>query len=300
MKTDVYDIVTERIIAALEKGVCPWQKPWRTTGSDILPSNFVSRKPYQGVNTFLLLCTEFACPYWVTFKQAKDLGGSVKAGSKGFIVVYWNFLPKKDANGAPVIGSDGKQAKVAFLRYYTVFNLEQCEGIKWEAPKVPEGLKFEPLEQCEKIVAGMPNAPTLTHGGNRAYYAPSLDKVNMPPKEAFANIPAYYSTLFHELTHSTGHQSRLARKDVMSVEGFGTESYSKEELVAEMGAAFLCGHAGIVNATIDNTTAYLGAWIKRLKEDSKLIVSAASQAQKASNYILDYHPEEATSTEVAQ
>lgn len=299
MKNDVYQIVTDKMIEALEKGVCPWQKPWKTTSSDILPSNYISRKPYQGLNVFLLLCSGYSCPYFVTFKQAKELGGSVKKGEKGWMVVYWNFLPKKDTQGNPIM-ENGKPKMIPFLRYYTVFNLEQTEGIKWDKPKAPEGLAFSPNEACEQIVKQMPNAPVITFSGNSAYYAPSLDRVNIPPKESFVSIAKLYSTLFHELVHSTGHASRLNREGITSLEGFGSDSYSREELVAEMGAAFLCGHAGILNETADNSAAYLANWIKKLREDSKLIVKAATQAQKAANYIMDYHPEEAKTTDSAE
>lgn len=299
MKNDVYQIVTDKMIEALEKGVCPWQKPWRTSSSDILPSNYVSRKPYQGLNVFMLLCSGFSCPYFVTFKQAKELGGSVKKGEKGSMVVYWNFLPKKDASGNVVM--DGSKPKmIPFLRYYTVFNLEQTEGIKWDKPKAAEGLEFKPLEACEKIVASMVNPPTITHSKGAAYYAPSLDKVNMPHRETFNSVSHYYSTLFHELTHSTGHSSRLNREGITSLEGFGSESYSREELIAEMGAAFLCGHAGILNETADNSAAYLAGWIKKLREDSKLLIKAASQAQKAANLIMGFTPEEPKVSESAE
>lgn len=284
-KLDVYQIITDRMISILESGTCPWQKPWKTSANDVLPSNFVSKKPYRGINAFLLLCVPYSCPYWVSFKQASELGGNVKKGEKGFPVVFWNWFPKR-IDGKPVMKANGKPDMVPFLRYYTVFNLEQCEGIEYVKPAPVEGTKFEPLVEAARIIEGMPNPPTLTHGGNRAYYAPSLDKVNMPEKESFVGAVEYYSTLFHEMAHSTGHKSRLARKGIEEIAAFGSETYSKEELVAEMGAAFLCGHAGIFHQTQANSAAYLASWIKALKADSKLIVTAAAQAQKAADYIL--------------
>lgn len=270
----------------LETGVCPWQKPWKTSAKDALPSNYVSKKAYRGINAFILLCTPYACPYWVSYKQAGELGGNVKKGEKGFPVVFWKRLPKTDkATGKPVLNSKGKPESVMFLRYYTVFNLEQCEGITWEKP-VSDGTPFEPLAEAARIVAGMPDAPEIRHGGARACYAPVTDVVQMPEQQTFNGAPEYYNTLFHELAHATGHAKRLDRKGITNIAGFGSDSYSREELVAEMGAAFLSGHAGILHVTANNSAAYLAGWIKALKEDSKLIVIAAAQAQKAADFIL--------------
>lgn len=326
--SDVYNIITERMIATLESGVCPWQKPWKTSAADVLPSNYVSKKAYRGINAFILLCTPYACPYWVTFKQARELAekqnpapaltpeqereakiyteslddngesplprpacmshhpGGVRKGEKGFPVVFWKRLPKTDkATGKPVLNSKGKPEMVLFLRYYTVFNLEQCEGIKWEKPAASV-VPFEPLAEAARIVAEMPDAPEIRHGGARACYAPALDLVQMPKQETFNGAPEYYNTLFHELTHATGHAKRLDRKGITEIAAFGSDTYSREELVAEMGAAFLSGHAGILHNTVANSAAYLAGWIKALKEDSKLIVIAAAQAQKAADFIL--------------
>lgn len=276
-KLDVYDIVTARMIELLENGVCPWNKPWK---SGAVPSNFVSKKAYRGINVFLLAFTGFDCPYFVSFKQAAELGGTVKKGSKGFPVVFWNWFPKRE-NGAPVF-KNGKPEMIPFLRYYTVFNLEQCEGIEW---KKPSANAFSPIEMADAYVNGMKNAPEIRHGGNRACYSPSFDRVQMPNKEAFATVEGYYATLFHELTHATGHEKRLARKGIMEIDHFGSEQYSREELVAEMGSAFLCAFSGILPSTENNSAAYLANWLKALKNDKKLVVTAAGQAQKAVDYI---------------
>ena len=289
-KTDVYDIITERIVAVLESGAAPWRKTWKTGQADTLPANFISRKAYRGINAFLLLCTPYDCPFWLTYKQATEKGGNVRKGEKGMPVVFWNWFPKR-VNGKLVMGANGKPEQVPFLRYYTVFNVEQCEGIEWVKPAPnPDAIPFDPLATCEQIVSGMPLAPEIRHGGNAAYYSPSADSVQMPARESFADVPAYYSTLFHELTHATGHTKRLARKD-FATEGnafaaYGSAVYSREELVAEMGAAFLCGHAGILNRTIDNSAAYLAGWIAKMKQEPKLVVTAAAQAQKAADFIL--------------
>jgi len=289
-KASVYDIITERIVALLESGTIPWQKPWGASAGGIAPSNYSSRKPYRGINAMLLACSGFGCPYWLTFKQAKEMGGNVRKGSKGMPVVFWKFLDKEDEAGNVVRDANGNAVKVPLLRYYTVFNLEQIEGIAYEAPKAPEGPAFEPFAQCEAIVSGMKLCPEIRHGGASAFYAPAIDLVQMPQRESFRGFAEYYSTLFHELTHATGHSKRLNRKGVSSeVEAnhaFGSADYSREELVAEMGASFLCGSAGIFNHTASNSAAYISNWIKALKGDSKLVVIAAAQAQKAADFIL--------------
>jgi antirestriction protein ArdC len=284
----------------LDKGEVPWRKPWNYSGTALsLPRNYVSKKPYNGINVFLLLCTGFDCPFFVSYKQAKELGGCVRKGEKGFPVVFWKRLPKI-RDGAPVIGSNGRPEMVFFLRYYTVFNLLQCEGIDWKKPEPvakPEG--WNPLTECESITAAMPKRPDIQHKGGHACYSPSLDIVRMPERKSFGEPSGYYATLFHELTHATGHKSRLARKGIDSEAGdwqnFGSASYAKEELVAEMGSAFLCGFAGISAPTLENSVAYIQNWRKAFKGDSKLVVMAAAQGQKAANYIRGIKKEETAS-----
>jgi antirestriction protein ArdC len=280
---NVYSIITDRLIALLEKGTVPWHKPWSTNAGDCLPRNLVSRKAYRGVNVFLLHAMAYGNPYWLTFKQAQELGGNVKRGEKASPVVFWKWLDLDEQD------EKGKPKRVPMLRYYSVFNVSQCDGIQ---TPLPEGKQREhtPIETAEKIVADMPKRPTVEHGGNRACYSPALDRVEMPHAQAFKNGEDYYSTLFHELTHSTGHESRLNRKGVAGSEGewaaFGSTPYAREELVAEMGAAFLCGQAGIVERTLDNSASYLAGWLERLRNDNKLVVLAAAQAQKAADFIL--------------
>jgi len=284
MSQAVYQVITDRIIGLLEQGTVPWQKPWTTSEGDAFPRNLVSRKPYRGVNTFLLHAMSYGSPYWLTFKQAQALGGNVRKGEKAAPVVFWRWLDtdEKDATG--------KAKRVPMLRYYSVFNVAQCDGI---AAPVTEhnGRTHNPIDEAERIVAGMPKRPAIQLGGNRACYSPAFDRVSMPEPETFASGQAYYSVLFHELTHSTGHESRLARKGIAGTDGewsaFGSTPYAREELVAEMGAAFLAGHAGIVERTLDNSAAYIAGWLERLKDDNKLVVMAAAQAQKAADYILD-------------
>ena len=228
-----YDVVTESIIKQLERGVAPWRKPWRTE----MPANLVSKKEYRGINIFLLACQGYGSRYWLTYRQAQALGGNVKKGEHGTQVVFWKIgeFRKENAETGEI-----ENRKSILLRYYTVFNLEQCEGIKSPEPAPV----INPIEQCESIVRSMPNPPGFEQD-SRACYRPSIDTVGMPARSAFHSAEEYYSTFFHELTHSTGHPSRVGREGIMNHNPFGSEDYSKEELVAEMGAAMLCGVAGI-------------------------------------------------------
>lgn len=268
----VYQIVTEQIIKQLESGVAPWRKPWTTDS----PKNFISNREYRGINVFLLASLGYGSQYWLTYKQALELGGNVRCGEHGSKVVFWKFgnYESEDADGQTV------ERKSAILRYYTVFNLDQCDGLKIREPR----RVVNPIEECERIVSGMPNAPRIEQDA-RAWYRPSTDTVGIPARNAFESAESYYSTLFHELTHSTGHTKRIGRDGIEKLNTFGSESYSKEELIAEMGAAMLAGVAGIERATIPNSAAYLQSWIRVLKADSRMVVFAASQAQKAADYI---------------
>jgi antirestriction protein ArdC len=269
-----YDVVTESIIKQLESGVAPWRRPWRTG----TPANLVSKKEYRGVNVFLLAFQGYGSRFWLTYRQAQALGGNVKKGEHGSKVVFWKFDEFRKENAET---GETENCKSVLLRYYVVFNLDQCEGIESPEPV----LAIHPIEQCESIVRSMPIPPGFEQD-SRACYWPSTDTVGMPARSAFHTAEEYYSTLFHELTHSTGHPSRVGREGIMNHNPFGSEDYSKEELVAEMGAAMLCGVAGIESRTLGNSAAYLQTWIERLRSDSRLIVSAASQAQKAADYIL--------------
>lgn len=271
---NVYEIVTKEIMQKLEDGTIPWQKPWNAE----LPMNLISKKEYRGINLFLLNMKRFTNPYWLSFKQVDELGGSVRSGEKGSMVVFYKWFQKID------IDNEVKD-EFPILRYYKVFNADQCTGLN--IPKLEAKLEFAPIEKCEQIIDQMNNKPSINHDGNAAYYRPSNDSVTMPPKEIFKSIPEYYSTLFHEITHSTGHQSRLNRNTLTDICPFGSTNYSKEELVAEMGAAFLCGHAQIENKTIDNSASYIKGWLERLKNDSRLVLQAAGLAQKAVDYILN-------------
>lgn len=268
-----YEVITKRIIELLDKGIVPWRRPWKVE----MPKNLVSKKPYRGVNILMLSWTDFRSPYWLTYKQAKDLKGHVMAGAKGIPVVFWHFMRVKEKN------SEGEIEKaIPFMRYYTVFNVEQTEGIK-----IPEeNAEIKPIDECEQVLNGMPNKPRIIFGGDRACYVPSRDIVRLPYKEHFESTEKYYGVAFHELVHSTGHASRLNRKGINEPHVFGSET-CKEELVAEIGASFLCSLSGIENKTINNQASYIASWLSKLKNDKKLIITAASQAQRATDYILN-------------
>ena len=268
---DIQETVTAQIIAALEGGTAPWRKPWKGSAS---PHNVTTGKIYQGINWFLL--SMMGGGGFLTYKQAQSLGGNVRKGEKGSPIIFWNFIEKKKANG--------EMGKVAFLRSYTVFSVSQCDGLELPAPEAEgETVPFIPIERAEETIAK--TGAEISHGGNRAFYRPATDQIQMPNKEAFHAPEEYYSTAFHELAHWTGHTSRLARKGIEDVAAFGSATYSKEELIAEMGAAFLCAEHGI-DSTLENSAAYLQGWIKALKGDSSLAISAAGAASKAANFIL--------------
>lgn len=280
MKKSVAAIITEQIIDRLEKGEIPWRRPWTPLAGPNAPRNLLTGKPYRGINTFILACQSFSCPYWLTYKQARDKGGNIRRGETGTTVVFWKWVEVEDSE-------NGEEKAIPFLRHYTVFNLEQTEGI--EAPPSPIVIEkpFNPIQTAEDIIAAMPRRPEIRHSGSRAYYKPTCDLVNIPPRETFHQEEEYYCTLFHEIGHATGHSSRLNRKGVTDYTSFASHEYSKEELVAEMTAAFLCAETGIEQATIDNSAAYIQSWLKELNNDKSMVILAAGQAQKAVDFIIN-------------
>lgn len=281
---DVYSIITEKIIQQLEHGTVPWRKPWHDGG---IPTNLISKRPYRGINLMLLAMAGYEHNLFLTSKQLKELGGSIKPEEKPHLVVYWNYVDKKniDSTDTDDAREDTKSNKKAMLRYYTVFNVAQCDGIPEKLiPKIPH--ISHPESTCKLIVNGMPNKPRIQHKEQRAYYDPLKDYVNMPKQTSFTSDEAYYSTLFHELVHSTGHHSRLHRQGLIDMAEFGSTPYSHEELVAEIGSCYLQSHAGI-RGEFEQSVAYIQGWLKVLKEDRKCIFSASTAAQKAVDYILD-------------
>ena len=300
-KRDLYQETTDKIIGLLETSVLPWRRTWSQYG---LARNFASGTIYKGINMVLMNNTTHSIPYFMSFKQIKQRGGMVKKGAKAEQVLCFK-LTFKDADGKVLTNDQatqykkaGKEVKVLrFLKYFSVFNIADVEGIEIEIPVV--SLKEnEQIEQCESLIQDMRNPPIFeTVDTDRAYYSPVLDQVNMPSIRQFDSSAAYYAILFHEIVHSTGHEKRLNRKGITELTNYGTAQYSKEELIAEMGAAFLCASVGIdYDVITENTAAYIQGWLKVLKADKHFIFQAAAQAQKAVNYILK---EEATSKETA-
>ena len=294
--SDVYSIVTERVITLLQEGTAPWRKTWR--GGDS-PRNLISKKPYRGVNALLLGSTSFASPYWLTFNQVQQLKGRVKKGAKSELVIFWKFFDgQKETDEAA--SSEQTKRRPPILRYYRVFNVEQTDGLEKHLPPPPEERPFTPIETAARIVEAMPQRPPIQHDEPSAYYAPARDYVNLPRPETFDTPENYYAVAFHELTHSTGHESRLNRAGVAGsrLAAFGSADYSREELVAELGSAFLCAEAGI-ESTLDNSAAYLKGWLGALKGDARLIVTAASAAQRAADFILGRNSQESAEGEPA-
>jgi len=279
---NVYEIVTEQVVKMLETGItAPWKKPWSCEP----PVNLISQKPYNGLNTWLLGIQGFGSKYFLTYAQAQKLGGNIKAGAKSTMVVFWKPMEFKRMNPET---QELENRCSALLRYSNVFNLSQTEGIAEKLGLSVDSKRIADVEACEAIVRAMPNPPNFEQH-HRAAYIPAKDTILMPERAAFQSVENFYATNFHELVHSTGHASRLARPGIEKLEGFGTESYSKEELIAELGASMLCGLTGIAPAVIGQSASYLANWVKVLKGDSKLIVSASSAAQKAADYIRGVH-----------
>jgi antirestriction protein ArdC len=289
MSNKVAAIITEKIMSKLDQGIIPWHKPWRV--STDMPRNLISNKNYRGVNVFLLLAEGFTSPYWLSMKQTNELGGKVKAKSTPAQIIFWNWKPVTD------LDAKGKAEFkiIPFIRYYNVFNLDQVEGINTEKLKHfhelskldKEELEFNPIEAAENIVMSYGGCPEINHGGGRAFYNSGTDKIGMPEKKTFKSEHEYYCTLFHEMGHSTGHKNRLDRKSLVDNNSFGSHGYSKEELVAELTASFLSAQSEILtDGILDNSTAYIQSWLKVLKNDKNIFLTAAQSAQKAFDHIL--------------
>lgn len=300
MKSDVYQQVTDRIIEQLEQGVVPWKSPYFSKVG--FPKNFSSGKAYQGINVFLLGSLRFTSPYFLTFLQAKELGGHVRKGERGHLVVKYGTYSKEEDTKPEDRGEEKTTRR--YLKAYAVFHASQIEGIEFpEAVELPELAVTEKTALARKIVSSMPNCPEIREGSATPCYRTATDSVHMPEPRFFESEEAYYSTLFHELTHSTGHADRLARKSLLENKGIDASSdtarkiYAEEELVAEMGASYLNAFADIFDAELTNSAAYLQGWIDALKgKDAKSwVIRAASQAQKAADYILGIDREEAAS-----
>jgi antirestriction protein ArdC len=254
VKRDIHEAITERFIEQLKRGTVPWQKPWFAV------QNIVSRKPYRGINALLLGSTDYQSPFWISFKQALDLGGHVKKGENSTPVIYYKILEKRDEAGKMMVREDGKPARIPFVRWANVFNLDQTEGIP--APEITTSQNVtQPHEKAAAIVENAKLCP-IHHGGFAALYSRTDDVIRIPAPTTFHSAEGYYHTLYHEMTHASGHSSRLNREGVADRAEFGSEKYSKEELIAELGAAFLSNEAGILDSVrFENSAAYLASWV---------------------------------------
>jgi antirestriction protein ArdC len=263
-----------------------------------LPKNYTTGRPYRGWNVFWLnFITSYklySTPYFLTFNQAQKIGGRIKKGSKGTAIIFWAEVEDKRTTMVITDEATGNELcihpTILIPTTHTVFNLDQTEDIDLSSLETLKRIEVNHIEACEDIIKNMPEPPSIRHYGDQAYYSVIRDQVTMPAKNLFVSDEAYYATLFHEISHTVGHEKRLNRKELVEHDGFGGENYSKEELTAEFAAAFLCGITGIQPATINNSTAYIQGWLKSLKDDKKLLLTAASQAQRACDYILHVDP----------
>lgn len=279
---EIYARITDKILAALDAGTVPWVKPW-TAGASA-PRSMSSGKPYRGINVLLLGLTAmengYGVPWWGTYKQVGELGGQVRKGEKSSMAILWKRFTKEDA-------ATGDEKSFMMMRTFNVFNCDQADWADGVPARFapPAMAEHDVVAEAEALIAGYPNPPAIQIiESDRAFYRPAGDMVVVPTISQFATAEAYYSTMFHELTHSTGAKTRLAREGILAMDGFGSHLYSKEELVAEMGAAMACAIVGI-EPCIDQSAAYIKSWLKALQNDPKMVVQAASQAQRAVDHI---------------
>ena len=306
VKPDLYQVITEKVIDLLEAGTIPWQRPWNQYG---LARNYASGHVYTGINAFLLnFFPSFDVPFYLTYKQAQALGGQVRKGAKAETVYFFKTL-YKDADGKnlkpaqvaqlqasfPLRGAGGEIKAIPMPRTFHLFNIADIDGIDFDIPELKEN-PSAPIEACDNFVSGLQSVPEIIHQDlNQAFYTPATDVINMPPLPRFHSSESYYHVLLHEITHSTGHASRLDRPGITlppEQRQQQSEPYAFEELVAELGAVYLCQHAGITVSPaaaaeqLENTAAYIDGYLRLLKADKRFLFQASSQAQKAVNFLL--------------
>lgn len=284
MSNKVYEVITSKIISSIEAdGILPWRKPFSIGSTANIQRNYISKKPYQGINAILTTLQIFPSPFWITFKQAESISLFIKKGEKGTPIIYWNWIADKE----------DPTKKIPFARYFTVFNVSQFKD--WEKVIIQDTVKEElnilsTIEKGEFVKDNYKNSPKIDSvDAGKACYIPAKDQIIMPPLNRFEKSEEYYSTLFHEMIHSTGHESRLNRKGITKTSGFGSDPYAFEELIAEIGSAFLCNHSEI-EGVYDNSVSYISSWNKRFKEDVSILPKAANAAMKAANHILGIVP----------
>lgn len=300
---NAYARVTRVILDALRQGTIPWRRTWATDA----PQSVRGHR-YRGINalvtTLVAMEAGYDDPRWITYRHAKERGGHVRKGEKSTSVIYWTWIKRRGAGqgSAPseTHGEAGEGARETFAiaKIYRVFNVAQCDGLDlapWDAQR-PER---SPIEACEALVRRYRGGAPRIVRASAPSYEPATDRVRMPPLRAFESAEAYHAALFHELVHSTGHATRLARKGVTDLDAFGSHQYAKEELIAELGAAFLCARAGIESATRDSAASYLAHWLGVLEADPSILVGAAQHAQHAVDWIADEQAAEASASEAA-
>jgi antirestriction protein ArdC len=285
----VYERVTQSILHALDRGVVPWRRPWTVTAAP--PANLLTHRPYRGINAVVTWFGGYESPYWVTWLQAEQLGGRIKKGERGTPIMFFRLMddngrfPSDSVECEDHVDDDQKASspgkRRALVRYTHVWNVMQTERLDGH---VPSGEKpcLPPDDRAEEVLSAWGDRPRTLHGYRQASYDPRADVIRMPPRDSFSSVAGYYSTRFHEATHATGHPSRLARFDLDApLPPFGSEDYSREELIAELGAAFLSGTVGLgVDVEVESSACYIAHWLKVLKEDRRFLVKAASQAQR--------------------
>jgi antirestriction protein ArdC len=302
-RPDVAQIVTARILDQLKTGTVPWQRPWSTSGFDPFPKNLATGVPYRGINVTLLWSASYSAPWWITYNQAQSLGGQVRKGEHSAPIVVWKQRLKRLRTQAQIDEARGEgreivrhprgglAAKLVFGRIYRVFNVtEQVQGLD-DHPLLQTTKRepdWDPIPVCEDLIARYPDRPQIETGGISAHYDPQRDRVRMPDRHRFATATGWHAALFHELVHSTGHPRRLNRPDLAQALQRDNAAYAREELTAEIGAAFLCAHARIDTPDLhQQQAAYLDGWRRRITDDPKLVLVAAQRAQKATDHILD-------------
>ena len=287
----VYDIITQQIVEALEKGTVPWKKPWSTAnptinGVPVLNQNLFTKKPYRGVNWLLTALSPYASPFWIPRGEIKKRKLTIRKDEHYTPIIYFKWRSKEEIAKA---NAEGKAVAPCFARFFQAWNAEQLDGVEGLLPELdkPEEKDHKPIQKAVDVVEVYNNKPEIRHIEERAYYNALGDFINMPEIKTFASPEAYHGTLFHELVHSTGHKKRLSRDTLTDYAPFGSVTYSKEELVAEIGSCFLCSTVGIETPeTFENSAAYIDGWLSKIRKDSRLVLSAAQQAQKAVDEIL--------------
>ena len=279
MSRDLYQEVTDKICASLEQGVAPWVRPWNASAEHGgMPYNLLSKRSYRGINVALLFTPQYETQGWLTFKQALDVGANVRKGEKGSMIVFYKPFVVRDRNAAPDATGDAAERTIPLLKAFHVFNAAQIENLPEKYLPKPD---MRPDVERHAAADALLSRAVVKHGGDRAFYVPFADYIQLPVAADFRSVAEYYGTALHELTHWTGHGSRMARE---YGKRFGDQAYAREELVAEMGAAYLCAKAGIAGSL--QHPEYLASWLKVLKGDKRAVLMAASAAQKAADYIV--------------